>query len=84
VYRKSEWEAGPQGGSSPVVGHTARGREVGGTRFDSPSRAFAKTPQISIFGRQNHSKVTIWATDDLVRRFWVFDDLARGVLIFDA
>ncbi len=35
MHRKSEWEAGLQGGSSPVVVHTARGREVGGTRFDS-------------------------------------------------
>ncbi len=35
VHRRSLGGARSQGGVSPVVGHTARGREVGGTRFDS-------------------------------------------------
>ncbi len=35
VHKRSLGGARSQGGVSPVVGHTARGREVGGTRFDS-------------------------------------------------
>jgi len=30
--------------------------------------AAQKPPQISIFGRENHSKVTIWATDESLVR----------------
>ncbi len=33
-----------------------------------PSRAFMKTLQISTFGRQNHPKVTIWASDESLVR----------------
>ncbi len=40
VHRKSLGEVGAQGGISVVVGGAARGREAGGTRFDSPLARF--------------------------------------------
>ncbi len=55
-----------QGGISIVVGGAARGREAGGTRFDSPLARFPENPKkLDVWGPEAQNVVRVFGANKL-------------------